>query len=80
MEPNRRPLNALMKNLNSNIIVKLKNGLEYRGRMLKCDGYMNIILGGASEFLQSNCIANYGNVFVRGNNILYIQVNSDKLP
>lgn len=80
METNRRPLNALMKNLNTNIVVKLKNDLEYRGHMIKCDSYMNIILDGASEFYESNCIANYGNVFVRGNNILYIQINSDKLP
>ena len=69
-----------MKNLNSNVIVKLKNDIEYRGRMVKCDSYMNIILDGASEFYESNCIANYGNVFIRGNNILYIKVNLDKLP
>ena len=79
MEPSHRPLNALMKNLNANIIVKLKNGVEYRGRMVKCDTYMNIILDGASEFYESNCIANYGNVFIRGNNILYIQLDFDKL-
>ena len=79
MESNKRPLNALMKNLNSNIVVKLKNDIEYRGRMVKCDTYMNIILDGASEFYESNCIANYGNVFIRGNNILYILVDTDKL-
>ncbi|MFH0897362.1 MAG: LSM domain-containing protein [Candidatus Bathyarchaeota archaeon] len=66
-----------MKNLNANVIVKLKNGVEYRGRMVKCDSYMNIILDGASEFYESNCSANYGNVFIRGNNILYIQVDLD---
>jgi len=74
LEPPRRPLTTLMKNLNSNIVVKLKNGVDYRGRMVKCDSYMNIILDGASEFYELNCIANYGNVFIRGNNILYIQV------
>lgn len=79
MEPIRRPLNELMKNLNKNIIVKLKNDVEYRGRMVKCDSYMNIILDGASEFYESNCIANYGDVFIRGNNILYIYINVDKL-
>ena len=77
MEPIRRPLNELMKNLNKNIIVKLKNDVEYRGRMVKCDSYMNIILDGASEFYESNCIANYGDVFIRGNNILYIYINVD---
>jgi len=79
LEPIRRPLNELMKNLNKNIIVKLKNDVEYRGRMVKCDSYMNIILDGASEFYESNCIANYGDVFIRGNNILYIYINVDKL-
>ena len=80
MEHGRRPLNALMRNLNSNVIVKLKNDIEYRGRMVKCDSYMNILLDGASEFYDSNCIANYGNVFIRGNNILYIRSDSEKLP
>ncbi len=79
MEPARRPLNELMKNLNKNVVVKLKNGVEYKGRMVKCDSYMNIILGGASEFYESNCIANYGDVFIRGNNILYIQMGADTL-
>lgn len=69
-----------MKNINANVVVKLKNNLEYRGRMVKCDSYMNIILDGASEFYDSNCIANYGNIFIRGNNILYIQVDAGKLP
>lgn len=75
LEPSRKPLNELMKNLNSNIVVKLKNGVEYRGRMVRCDSYMNIILEGASEFYESNCIANYGDIFIRGNNILYIHVD-----
>jgi len=77
LEQIRRPLNALMKNLNANVIVKLKNGAEYKGRMIKCDSYMNIVLDGASEYYDSNCIASYGNVFIRGNNILYINVDMD---
>ena len=68
-----------MKNLNNDVVVKLKNGVEYRGRMVRCDSYMNIILGGASEFYESNCLANYGDVFIRGNNILYIQMSPDAL-
>ena len=79
MESPQRPLTTLMKRISSNVIVKLKNGIEYRGRMIKCDSYMNIILEGASEFLNSTCVANYGDVFIRGNNILYIQVDVDKL-
>lgn len=67
-----------MRNLNSNISVKLKNGIEYKGRMIKCDTYMNIILEGASEFYETNCTANYGVIFIRGNNILFIQIDANK--
>ena len=68
-----------MKGLNNTVIVKLKNNLEYKGRMTKCDNYMNILLEGASELYDSNLIANYGSVFIRGNNVLYICINADKL-
>lgn len=80
LESSRRPLNVLMKGLNNTVIVKLKNNVEYKGRMIRCDNYMNILLEGASEFYDANLVANYGNVFIRGNNVLYVCINVDKLP
>ncbi len=74
MESAKRPLNVLLKALNTNVVVKLKSNVEYRGKMVRCDNYMNIILEGATESYESNLIANYGNVFIRGNNVLYIDV------
>ena len=79
MESNRRPLSALLRSLNKTISVKLKNNLEYRGRMIRCDNYMNITLEGASEFNNSTLTADYGNVFIRGNNILFIRLDANKL-
>jgi len=38
MEPNKKPLNVLIKQLHGNIEVVLKNGYEYTGKMIKCDG------------------------------------------
>ncbi|MBS7634738.1 MAG: LSM domain-containing protein [Candidatus Bathyarchaeia archaeon] len=75
MEPSKKPLNVLIKQMNSYIGVTLKNNIEYRGAMVHCDSYMNIILDGASEYNNSQLIANYGKVLVRGNNILYITLN-----
>lgn len=75
MESPKRPLNVLMHSLNGNVVVKLKNNDEYRGKMVRCDNYMNIILEEATETHDSNLVANYGNIFVRGNNVLYICVN-----
>ena len=75
MEPSKKPLNVLTKQLNSYVIITLKNGVEYRGTMTRCDGYMNIILNGASEYVKDQLTANYGSILVRGNNILYIAIN-----
>lgn len=78
MEPSKKPLNVLVKQLNAHIAVMLKNGCEYRGTMIRCDGYMNILLEGATESRSDQLIANYGKVLVRGNNILYITLDASK--
>jgi len=75
MEPSKKPLNVLTKRLNTYIVITLKNGVEYRGTMVRCDGYMNILLDGASEHVHDAITTNYGNVLVRGNNILYIAID-----
>lgn len=75
MESPKRPINILLHNLNGKVVVKLKSNVEYRGKMVRCDNYMNIILEEATEAIDNNVIANYGNIFIRGNNILYICVN-----
>jgi small nuclear ribonucleoprotein len=74
LEPSKKPLNVLTKQLNNQLSVMLKNGVEYRGRMVRCDGYMNLLLEGASEHVKDQLIANYGSILVRGNNILYIMI------
>ena len=76
MEPSKKPLNVLVKQLNAHIAVVLKNGCEYKGKMVKCDGHMNILLEGATESRNGQLITNYGNVLVRGNNILYIMLDT----
>jgi len=75
MEPSKKPLNVLIKQLNAHISVMLKNGCEYKGKMIKCDGHMNILMEGATESKDEQPITNYGNVLLRGNNILYIMLD-----
>lgn len=74
LEPSKKPLNALVKQINNHVSITLKNGVIYKGTMTKCDGHMNIILEGATEYKGDQLIANYGSVLVRGNNILYISI------
>ncbi|WP_309493470.1 LSM domain-containing protein [Candidatus Hecatella orcuttiae] len=72
METGKKPIVFLAKNLNANIRVKLKNDLEYRGRLVKCDNYMNLILDNATEYASDEPVVQYGSIFIRGNNIIMI--------
>ena len=78
MEPSRKPLNLLVKKLNAEVNIRLKNDVEYHGRMIDADSHMNLILEGATEYRGNTATANYGNIILRGSNILYISVDSRK--
>ncbi len=76
MEPSKKPLNLLIKKMNEDVTVKLKNNIEYKGKIIDCDGHMNVILEGATEYKGNEPTANFGRVIVRGNNVLYICIES----
>jgi len=75
LEPSKKPLNLLTKKLNNEVGVKLKNNVEYRGVMIDCDSHMNVILQGAVEYNDDKPTANFGDVILRGSNILYIRIS-----
>jgi len=75
LEPRKKPLNVLIKSVGNNVTVTLKSRGEYWGRMTRADGYMNLMLKGAKEYDENGLIASYGDVFIRGNNILYICID-----
>ena len=77
---NELPLRLLQKSIESRIFVKLKDGTEYIGRLERSDISMNLILSEAMQVSSTNePIANYGRILIRGNNILYISVEPDKV-
>ena len=80
MEPSKKPLNVLTKSVGNNVNIALKNRVEYWGRMIRCDGYMNILLTNAKEYNDNGLVANYGDVFIRGNNVLYISLDAQSPP
>ena len=45
----KRPLTILQKNVKKTVIVKLKNEVEYKGKMKNVDSYMNLIMTEAEE-------------------------------
>jgi len=73
----KRPLTTLQKSTKKNVIVRLKNEVEYKGKMENVDSYMNLIMTDAEELHDSKVIANYGRVILRGNNVLFIKLENE---
>lgn len=70
----KRPLNSLQKAVNKEVAIRLKMELEYRGKMINVDPYMNVILVDATEYNGGNPTATYGKIVIRGNNVLFIKI------
>ena len=73
----KRPLTTLQKNTKKNVVVRLKNDVQYKGKMDNVDSYMNLIMTDAEELHEEKVIANYGRVIVRGNNVLFIKIENE---
>ena len=67
-----RPLDALGKALNSQVLIKLKGGKEFRGALQSFDMHMNLVLNDAEELENGESTRRLGVVLVRGDNIVYI--------
>jgi small nuclear ribonucleoprotein len=73
----KRPLTTLQKSTKKKVTVRLKNEVEYKGKMDNVDSYMNLIMTDAEEINEDKVIANYGRVIVRGNNVLFIKLENE---
>ncbi len=73
----RNPLKVLIKSVNSIVLIRLKDGTEYKGRLKRCDSYMNLIIENATELYDGDPVSKYGEIFVRGNNILFIKPDAE---
>ncbi|KAF0987353.1 hypothetical protein HZS_7260 [Henneguya salminicola] len=62
------------------VIVKLNNGLDYRGILTCLDGYMNLVLEKTEEYVNGELKQKHGDSFIRGNNVLYISSHKTNSP
>jgi small nuclear ribonucleoprotein len=74
-QPSKKPLSVLQKSISKSAAIRLKNEIEYRGKVSNVDPYMNVILTDAEEYENGKLSANYGKVVIRGNNVLYIRLD-----
>ncbi|MCF2139160.1 MAG: ribonucleoprotein [Candidatus Lokiarchaeota archaeon] len=74
----RNPLRALQNRIGQEIVVRLKDSTEYRGNLKEYDNFMNLIIENVTETIPHEEETNhYSELFVRGNNILFILPEAD---
>ena len=73
----KRPLTTLQKNVKKLVIVRLKNEVEYKGKMKNVDSYMNLIMTDAEELTDGKTVGKFGRVILRGNNVLFIKLEDE---
>jgi len=73
----KRPLTTLQKNTKKSVIVRLKNDVEYKGKIVNVDSYMNLIMSDAEEIKDGKAVEKYGRVILRGNNVLFIKLEDE---
>ena len=75
----KNPLSILQAAQNSIILLRLKDGTEYKGLLKEIDAYMNLILVNCTELLEGTPVAKYNEIFIRGNNLLFIKPDASQL-
>ena len=73
----QRPFTTLQKNVKKTVIVRLKNEVEYKGKMKNVDSYMNLIMADAEELNDGKTVGKFGRVILRGNNVLFIKLEDE---
>ena len=73
----KRPLTILQKQTKKSVIVRLKNDVEYKGKIDNVDSYMNLIITDAEELKDVKAVEKYGRVILRGNNVLFIKLENE---
>ncbi len=67
-----RPLDALNKSRNKKVMVELKNGRQYVGKLNSFDIHINVVLDDAEERVDGEVKRKLGSVFLRGDTITVI--------
>jgi len=67
-----RPLDALNKARNKRVIVELKNGKQYIGKLNAFDIHINVVLEDAEETINGESTRKLGVIFLRGDTIIMI--------
>ncbi|KAI9096182.1 U6 snRNA-associated Sm-like protein LSm6 [Phlyctochytrium arcticum] len=68
----KSPTDFLNNAIGRPVTVMLNSGVNYKGTLACLDGYMNIALENTEEYVNGVLKNRYGDCFIRGNNVQYI--------
>jgi small nuclear ribonucleoprotein len=69
------PTKYIKNALNTQVLVRLKDGSQFVGKLINYDSVMNLILVESKEVDQNgNPQVNLGKVLIRGSNIIFVKV------
>ncbi len=67
------PLRTLRSAISREVLVKVKDGNAYHGKLIMTDSTMNVVMVDCEELSSDEKpVARYGTVLIRGSQILYI--------
>jgi len=67
-----RPLDVIHKSLDKDVLVILKRGAEFRGKLIGYDIHLNVVLADAEMIENGEAVKKYGKIVIRGDNVLAI--------
>lgn len=67
-----RPLDALNRARGKKVIIELKNGKTFIGKLNAFDIHINIVLDDGEEHVDGQLKKKLGTTFIRGDTIIYI--------
>jgi len=68
----QRPLDVLNRALGSSVLVSIKGGKEFRGKLSGFDVHVNLVLEEAEEIQGGQSLKRYGTMIIRGDNVVFI--------
>ena len=68
----QRPLDVLNRALGSSVLVSIKGGKEFRGKLSGFDVHVNLVLEEAEELQGGQSSKRYGTMIIRGDNVVFI--------
>ena len=68
----QRPLDFLNQSKGKQVMVVLKSGIKFTGILVAFDIHLNLVLKDATMLKEDGTNVNIGNVFIRGDTVLFV--------